>query len=159
MLWIKKALHDSGMLPHFLKLEITESVFIKDFEHVAEVIHQINSLGVQISIDDFGKGYSSLIHLLHLPIAEIKMDKNFIRGIDQHDKQAFFIKSIIDLAHGLQLNVVAEGIETPGERDLLLQLGCDELQGFLFSPPVSHVEMGKLLSSREMNGGRLLCSP
>jgi diguanylate cyclase (GGDEF)-like protein len=133
---IEKALLESGMSPKYLKLEITESVFIHNPEHVSEVINQIKSLGVSISIDDFGKGYSSLIHVLQLPIDEIKIDKDFIKGIDYNEKQAFFIKSIIDMAHGLQLNIVAEGIETEQERDLLIGMGCDELQGYLFSAPV-----------------------
>jgi diguanylate cyclase (GGDEF)-like protein len=133
---IEKALLESGLNPEYLKLEITESVFIHNPEHVSEVINQIKSLGVSISIDDFGKGYSSLIHVLQLPIDEIKIDKDFIKGIDQNEKQAFFIRSIIDMAHGLHLNIVAEGIETEHERDLLIDMGCDELQGYLFSPPV-----------------------
>lgn len=133
---IEKALLQSGMSPEYLKLEITESVFIHNPEHVSEVINQIKRLGVSISIDDFGKGYSSLIHVLQLPIDEIKIDKDFIKGIDQNEKQAFFIQSIIDMAHGLQLNVVVEGIETEKERDLLIEMGCDELQGYFFSAPV-----------------------
>jgi diguanylate cyclase (GGDEF)-like protein len=138
---IEKALADSGMSPDSLKLEITENVFIHDSQHVASIIHQIRRLGVHISIDDFGKGYSSLIHILQLPIDEIKIDQKFIKGIEQNEKQAFFIKSIIDMAHGLQLNIVAEGIETNSQREILIQMGCNELQGYLFSPPISQAEM------------------
>lgn len=143
---IEKALDESGMNPKYLKLEITESVFIKDPKHVADVINKIKSLGVLISIDDFGKGFSSLIHLLQLPIDEIKIDKQFITEIDQNEKKALLVKSMIDIAHGFHLNIVAEGIETKYERDLLIELGCDELQGYLFSPPISPNEMKKFLS-------------
>ncbi|RFU71479.1 EAL domain-containing protein [Peribacillus saganii] len=142
---IEKTLNESGMDPKYLKLEITESVFIKNPKHVAEVIHKLKSLGVLISIDDFGKGYSSLSQLLQLPIDEIKIDRQFIKDIDQHYKKELLVKSIFDIAHGLRLNVVAEGVETENERELLVQLGCDELQGYLFSPPVSRRDMEKFL--------------
>ncbi|PLT33331.1 bifunctional diguanylate cyclase/phosphodiesterase [Bacillus sp. V5-8f] len=142
---IKKTLDESGMDPKFLKLEITESVFIKDAKHVAEVIYKLKSLDVHISIDDFGKGYSSLYQLLHLPIDEIKIDRQFIEGIDQDVKKALLVSSVLDIAHGLDLNVVAEGVETEKERDLLVQMGCDELQGYLFSPPISKIKMAEFL--------------
>lgn len=145
---IEKALQESGLPPKYLKLEITESVFIKDAKRVAKIIQQIKKLGVLISIDDFGKGYSSFIHLLELPIDEIKIDSQFIMGIDQNEKQALLVKSLIDMAHGLNLNIVAEGVETFSERDLLIQAGCDELQGYLFSPPISNNEMKKFLREK-----------
>jgi diguanylate cyclase (GGDEF)-like protein len=137
ILWIEKALYESGLSPQYLKLEITESTFIKHPKRVVKMLHYIKSLGVQISIDDFGKGYSSFTHLLELPVDEIKIDKKLITGIDQNEKQELLAKSIIDLGHGLQLNIVAEGVENPNERDLLIQLGCDELQGYLFSFPLN----------------------
>lgn len=146
---IEKALNESGMDPEFLKLEITESVFIKDPKHVAEVIYKLKSLGVLISIDDFGKGYSSLYQLLQLPIDEIKIDRQFIKDIDQSDKKTLLVDSILDIAHGLRLNVVAEGVETENERDLLVQMGCDELQGYLFSPPISKTEIVKFLCTKD----------
>lgn len=145
---VKKALHETGLDPHLLKLEITESVFIKNPQHVAEVIHKLKELGVHISIDDFGKGFSSLYQLLKLPIDEIKIDRQFIRDIDLYENQQLLVKSIFDIAHGLKLNVVAEGVETENERDLLAQMGCDEIQGYLFSPPVNQEEMEKFLSDK-----------
>jgi diguanylate cyclase (GGDEF)-like protein len=145
ILWIEKALYESGLSPQYLKLEITESTFIKHPKRVVKMLHFIKSLGVQISIDDFGKGYSSFTHLLELPVDEIKIDKKLITGIDQNEKQELLAKSIIDLGHGLQLNIVAEGVENPNERDLLIQLGCDELQGYLFSFPLNPIEMKDFL--------------
>lgn len=144
---VKKVLNESGLTPEYLKLEITESVFIRNPEHVAEVIHRLKGMGVQISIDDFGKGYSSLYQLLYLPIDEIKIDRQFIRDIHQNDKQALLVKSILELARGLQLNVVAEGVETKLENEVLLQMGCYEIQGFLFSPPLAKEDIIKLLQA------------
>lgn len=141
ILWIQEALLETELDPRYLKIEITESVFIKNLEYVSEVISQIKALGVSVSIDDFGKGYSSLFHLLQLPIDEIKIDRNFIQGINQNEKQQFLVKSIIEMAQGLNLSIVAEGVETQKEKDILLAHGCDELQGYMFCPPLSSSEI------------------
>ncbi|WP_147534613.1 putative bifunctional diguanylate cyclase/phosphodiesterase [Bacillus marasmi] len=147
---IKKALFLSGLEAKYLKLEITESVFIKNTDYVANIIRQIKSLGVMISIDDFGKGYSAFIHLLKLPIDEIKIDRQFIKDIDQDEKKKLLVMSLIELAHGLQLNIVAEGIETNCEREMLMILGCDELQGYLFSKPLSTSKMETFLQTKTL---------
>lgn len=146
---IKKALDLSGMESKYLKLEITESVFIKDPMQVADVIYKLKKLGVHISIDDFGTGYSSMYQLLQLPFDEIKIDRQFITDIHQDEKKALLVNSVLDIAHGLHLNVVAEGVESVMERDLLLQMGCDEIQGYLFSPPVNQEEMRKFLAKTD----------
>lgn len=142
---VERALQISGLNPKYLKLEITESVFIKNPKHVAVTINKIKELGVFISIDDFGKGYSSLYQLLQLPIDEIKIDRQFIKDMDLDKRKVLLVKSIIDMGHGLDLNVVAEGVETEREKRILVELGCDELQGFLFSPPIRREEMAKYL--------------
>lgn len=148
---VKKALDDSGLEPSYLKLEITESVFISDQHQVAVQIRKLKELGVHISIDDFGKGYSSLYQLLQLPIDEIKIDRQFIANINNNDKKALMVKSIFDIAHGLKLNVVAEGVETWEECDILLNMGCDEIQGFLFSRPISKDDMDAfILNNKEL---------
>lgn len=145
---IKKALFLTGLEAKYLKLEITESVFIENTNHVAEIIKQIKSLGVMISIDDFGKGYSAFIHLLKLPIDEIKIDRQFIKDIDKDQKKTLLVQSLTDLAHGLQLNVVAEGIESINEKNMLVELGCDELQGYLFSVPLNATNMEAFLTQQ-----------
>lgn len=145
---IKKALFLTGLEAKYLKLEITESVFIENTNHVAEMITQIKSLGVMISIDDFGKGYSAFIHLLKLPIDEIKIDRQFIKDIDKDQKKALLVQSLIELAHGLQLNIVAEGIESIYEKNMLMELGCDELQGYLFSVPLNATNMESFLTQQ-----------
>jgi diguanylate cyclase (GGDEF)-like protein len=141
LLWIKKALDETNLQPEFLKIEITESVLIKNPHDVAEVISRINALGVMISIDDFGKGYSSLFNLLQLPFDEIKIDRKFVRELDKNEKQQIMVECIIKLAHKLNLNIVAEGVETKSESDLLVKMGCDELQGYLYCPPVSSTNL------------------
>ncbi|MCR2823518.1 putative bifunctional diguanylate cyclase/phosphodiesterase [Lederbergia panacisoli] len=143
---VKQALEISGLSPEYIKLEITESVFIKNLDYVTTVIKQLKEIGVKISIDDFGKGYSSLYPLLQLPIDEIKIDRQFISDIDQNMKKSRLVQSILSMAKGLQLNVVAEGIETKDERNTLMQMGCDELQGYLFSPPINAQEIETLFS-------------
>ncbi|MDL4840210.1 EAL domain-containing protein [Aquibacillus rhizosphaerae] len=143
---IDNVLNESGMDPKYLKLEITESVFIRNPQHVSSVIQKLKSLGVHISIDDFGKGYSSLNHLLELPIDEVKIDRMFIEGIDGNQKKALLVNSIFNIADGLNLNVVAEGVETEREKATLEEIGPVELQGYLFSPPVNKQEMENFLS-------------
>ncbi|WP_186579436.1 putative bifunctional diguanylate cyclase/phosphodiesterase [Aquibacillus kalidii] len=145
---VERVLKETGMDPNYLKLEITESVFIKDPEHVSVVIQKLKSLGVLISIDDFGKGYSSLNHLLELPIDEVKIDRLFIEGINFDEKKALLVNSILDIAQGLDLNVVAEGVETEDEKAKLEELGTVELQGYLFSPPINSQGMEKFLCKR-----------
>ncbi|WP_228409571.1 putative bifunctional diguanylate cyclase/phosphodiesterase [Radiobacillus deserti] len=148
---IEKVLTDSGLAPQYLKIEITESVFIKDPEHVVKVIEKLKSIGVLISIDDFGKGYSSLNHLLELPIDEVKIDRQFIEGIDLDPKKGLFVNSILDIARGLNLNLVAEGVETEWEKATLEEIGDFELQGYLFSRPVDMDGMERYLYSEITN--------
>lgn len=102
---------------------------------------QIQQLGVKVSIDDFGIGYSSLNQLLHLPINEVKLDRQFITGIERDEKKAAVVKMIIELAQTLQLNVVAEGVETEEESLLLRKIGCHELQGYYYSKPMSENQL------------------
>ena len=141
LLWIENALAETKLLPEFLKIEITESVLIKDPHNVAKIINKIKALGVMISIDDFGKGYSSLFNLLQLPFDEIKIDRRFVSELDKNEKQQLLVECIIKLAQKLELNIVAEGVETKSESDLLVKMGCDELQGYLYCPPVSHTDL------------------
>ncbi|MEH7379318.1 EAL domain-containing protein [Bacillus sp. JJ1533] len=150
---VKKALETSGLEPKYLKLEITESVFISDQVHVAEQIRKLKELGVQISIDDFGKGYSSLYQLLKLPIDEIKIDRKFIQNVDKNDKKAILVKAIFDIAHGLKLNVVAEGVETWDECGMLVEMGCDEIQGYLFSRPICKDDMVEFIQHKKVVEG------
>ncbi|MEL7285563.1 MAG: EAL domain-containing protein [Pseudomonadota bacterium] len=137
---IETALTDSGLEPSLLEIEITESTLIGDPEQIIKILHEIRQLGVRVAIDDFGTGYSSLSYLQRFPLDRIKVDRAFVRNIvaDESDKQ--IAEVIIQLGKTMGLNVIAEGVETTNQHDLLEVLGCDDVQGFLHSPPVSAVQ-------------------
>lgn len=137
---IESALTESGLEPSLLEIEITESTLIGDPEQIIKILHEIRQLGVRVAIDDFGTGYSSLSYLQRFPLDRIKVDRAFVRNIvaDESDKQ--IAEVIIQLGKTMGLNVIAEGVETTNQHDLLEVLGCDDVQGFLHSPPVSAVQ-------------------
>jgi len=127
-----------------LELEVTESIAMVDVEHATAALHQLKKLGLHISIDDFGTGYSSLSYLRQFPIQTLKIDKSFVRDIDADPDKAAIAASIIALAHSLQLQVIAEGVETEAQLEFLRERGCDEMQGFLFSGPVREANFRQL---------------
>ena len=133
---IKGALESSRLPPESLEIEVTESMFIDSFETAIEVLNGIRALGVRISLDDFGTGYSSLVHLQRLPIANLKIDRLFIREIAKDTDENAMISAIIDLAHKLSLSVVAEGVETGIQLEKLSGNQCDYFQGFFLSRPM-----------------------
>jgi EAL domain-containing protein (putative c-di-GMP-specific phosphodiesterase class I)/FixJ family two-component response regulator len=143
---ISDALTASGLRPELLELEITEGVLLKETQRALEKLAGLRQLGVRIAIDDFGTGYSSLAYLKHFPINVLKIDQSFIRDMLDHRADAAIIKAIILLGHSLSLELVAEGVETPGQSDALLALGCPVMQGFLFSQPVPFSQMSQFLS-------------
>lgn len=147
---VKNALLDTQLNPKYLQLEMTENVFINDFEKVSKTIIDLKKLGVSISIDDFGKGYSSLSHLLTLPINEVKLDKFFIQNINNDKRKEAVVKQTIKLSRDLNYKIVAEGVETIEELHYLRQMGCDEYQGYLFSKPLPHCEMEKLFNKESI---------
>jgi EAL domain-containing protein (putative c-di-GMP-specific phosphodiesterase class I) len=118
-------------------LEITESLLMADIEATVQKLKELRDMGLRIALDDFGTGYSSLAYLSRLPIDTIKIDRAFVRGMSEHRADESIITSIVSLAQALRLHVVAEGVETQQQADRLLALGCDQAQGYLFSPPVS----------------------
>ncbi|HVY04924.1 MAG TPA: EAL domain-containing protein [Burkholderiales bacterium] len=129
-----------------LDLEITESVIMENVDSIIPKLQTVRGLGVQIYIDDFGTGYSSLAYIARLPIHALKIDRSFVVGMTQNEDSLSIIKSVISLAHALKLRVVAEGVETQEQSDLLRKLECDELQGYLFSKPVAPENVPGLLS-------------
>ncbi|MBS1189317.1 MAG: hypothetical protein H6R10_1109 [Rhodocyclaceae bacterium] len=133
---VLNALKDSGLPADVLILEITESVLMEQARDPASILHSLRELGVRISIDDFGTGYSSLAYLKHLPADYLKIDRSFISDIPDDADAVAIVTGIMTLAHSLRLTVIAEGVETAAQRDQLARLGCDYLQGFLFSKPV-----------------------
>ena len=131
-----------------LTFEITENLFLSEFDRLAEVLEYICSLGVELSIDDYGTGYSSLSRLRRLPVSELKIDQSFIKEmVDNKDDEAV-VHSTIELAHNLGLAVVAEGVENKSALDLLIKLGCDTIQGFLISKPLPAEKFNAFIKQR-----------
>ena len=133
---VNAALAESGLAPHFLELELTESVLIQDAEKSLSAIERLKDLGVKLSIDDFGTGYSSLAYLRRLPVDKLKIDQSFVREITARADDAAIALSIITLAHMLNKKVIAEGVETEEQLMFLREHGCDEFQGYYFSRPL-----------------------
>jgi EAL domain-containing protein (putative c-di-GMP-specific phosphodiesterase class I) len=133
---IRSALEKSGLEPHLLELEITESMLIQNPEKVIRVLNEIKKLGVRLAIDDFGTGYSSLGQIKRFPIDTLKVDRSFIRDLDKNPEDRAITEAIIAMGKTLSLTVVAEGVETREQETLLRQQSCDEMQGFYFSRPL-----------------------
>jgi len=129
-------LRQSGANPYRLKLELTESMLLSDFEEVIARMTELRSIGVGFALDDFGTGYSSLSYLKQLPLDQLKIDQSFVRDVLTDPNDAAIARTILTLAASLDLNVVAEGVETVGQRDFLMQCGCKAFQGYLFGRPV-----------------------
>jgi len=143
---VSRALSSSGFPAKCLELELTESCVMRDLRTSAERMRQIRELGVSIAIDDFGTGYSSLSYLHKLPLDSLKIDQCFLRGIAKVDGTLPVVQSIVRLAHGMHLNVVAEGVETREELELVRLAGCDQAQGHLCGQPLRAREVEKLLA-------------
>jgi diguanylate cyclase (GGDEF)-like protein/PAS domain S-box-containing protein len=137
---IAAVLHETGLEPHYLEIELTESLVMTDVEHAIEMLRQLKLLGVKLSIDDFGTGYSSLSYLKRFPIDVLKIDQSFVRDIAVDFNDAAITVSIISLGHNLKLKVIAEGVETEEQLAYLRHHGCDEVQGYLFSRPLPAAE-------------------
>lgn len=134
---VSNVLVKHGVPPHCLCLEVTESVFInREAERVIDMLQRLSNLGVMLSLDDFGTGYSSLGYLREMPFRQLKVDRGFIREANTDPKRAKLLAGIVALARGLDLHVVAEGVETEGELTLVRSLGCEAVQGFYFARPV-----------------------
>jgi diguanylate cyclase (GGDEF)-like protein/PAS domain S-box-containing protein len=147
---IKSALEDSGMAPHLLELEITESMVMHNPAHLIAVLHSIKKLGVRLAIDDFGTGYSSLAQLKNFPVDTLKVDRSFIRNLPQDSEDKAITEAIIAMGRILSLTVVAEGVETQAQEDFLRNHICDEMQGFYFSKPIEPDQFGELLRKHNL---------
>jgi EAL domain-containing protein (putative c-di-GMP-specific phosphodiesterase class I) len=133
---IKKAIGIDAHAAAGLELEITESLIMEDVEHSVATLQAIRVMDVTIAIDDFGTGFSSLSYLSKLPVDTLKIDRSFVNDMTAGETGLALVSTIINLAHSLKLNVVAEGVETEEQSHLLQLLNCDEMQGYLFSKPV-----------------------
>jgi EAL domain-containing protein (putative c-di-GMP-specific phosphodiesterase class I) len=149
---IARVIEDTTLDPADLELEITESSIMRSPEQAVTKLQALDRLGIRLSIDDFGTGYSSLGHLKRFPIRTLKIDQSFIQDITTDANDAAIAQAIIALAESLQLKVIAEGVETKDQLDLLRRYHCDEMQGYLFARPMPANKLLELLQS----GSRLI---
>ncbi|WBS04628.1 EAL domain-containing protein [Pseudoduganella sp. SL102] len=147
---VSKALRDNGVAPRWLEVELTESVMMHDSEHTQMQLNELSAMGVSISLDDFGTGYSSLGYLSRFRLDKLKIDQTFVKNITTDPRSAAIARATTALAHGLNLVVVAEGVETEGQLAFLRDMGCDKIQGYLFSRPLPVDELSVLLLEQRM---------
>jgi EAL domain-containing protein (putative c-di-GMP-specific phosphodiesterase class I) len=145
---ISSALTDTGMEAAALDIEITETTIVRDLEWASTMLGEVRDMGIGIAIDDFGTGYNSLSYLKHFPVTALKIDRSFVGeiGIDTFDEA--ISSAVAALGKALQIRVIAEGVETRRQFDSLRALGCDELQGFYFAPPLDAMHMTSKLAVR-----------
>ena len=142
---VSEVLRETGLEAQCLELEITESMVMEDAPRFIRILGELRQLGVQTSIDDFGTGYSSLSYLRRFPVHRLKVDRSFVTDVTTNPEDAAIVRTIIALGHNLGLKVIAEGVETPAQLEFLRRIDCDEVQGFIFSPPVPAASLGQML--------------
>ncbi|HEU0292884.1 MAG TPA: EAL domain-containing protein, partial [Anaerolineales bacterium] len=145
---IKQVLLETGLPPDGLRLEVTESVAMRDLAHSIRVLQDLDSMKVQVSLDDFGNGYSSLGYLKSFPLKILKIDRSFIKDIEVDKNSEAITTAIISMAHTLNLEVIAEGVEKEEQLSFLKAQFCDKVQGFLLSPPLVAEELGRMMSNQ-----------
>jgi EAL domain-containing protein (putative c-di-GMP-specific phosphodiesterase class I) len=151
-----------GVDPRALELELTESVLMEAAQKHNEALERLRRLGVQLAIDDFGTGYSSLSYLRRFPFDRIKIDKSFIDDLATQNEGIEIVRAIVTLANGLGMSTIAEGVESAVQVDKLRELGCDQIQGYVFSPPRPAADVAGLLArklERAENGGGVAENP
>ncbi|GGD58639.1 EAL domain-containing protein [Caballeronia grimmiae] len=142
---VTSVLEETGLEPRYLELELTESAIMRNAEDAVAMLSELSALGIGIAIDDFGTGYSSLSYLKRFPVHRLKIDRSFVADIGSSGDDETITSAIIALAHSLELQVIAEGVETPAQHEFLRERDCDEMQGFLFSRPMPHDAIPGLL--------------
>jgi EAL domain-containing protein (putative c-di-GMP-specific phosphodiesterase class I) len=151
---VQRVLLETGVAPASLKLELTESAVMADAEHALAVFAQLKALGVRVSLDDFGTGYSSLSYLRRLPIDTLKIDRSFVSQLDRFDDKRQIVEVVLMLARALQLDVVAEGVETDAELQLLRDMGSDFVQGYFYYRPLAPEAAEAVLAEQGERGRR-----
>lgn len=142
---IRECLQASNIDPKYLIVEVTESVMMENIDSSLTILKEIREMGCSIALDDFGTGYSSLVYLKNIPVTHVKIDRSFVADIETNQKDATLVKSVISMAHGMGLKVTAEGVENRRQVDMLLEYGCDEMQGFLLSKPVDSEKVTEII--------------
>lgn len=148
---VAAALAESGLPSSRLELEITEAVLIRDDEEALAILHQFREMNVRISLDDFGTGYSSLSYLQRFPFDKIKIDRSFVNDITEAGGSSAIVKAVVNIALARGMTTTAEGVETETQRQILRKLGCTQMQGYIFSPPVPAKQLEKLLVGEASN--------
>ena len=143
---VRRTLVETGLDPTLLELEITESVLMGDVDGALATLKSLRGDGVCLALDDFGTGFSSLLYLKKFPIGRIKIARDFVRDITIDPRDAAIAATVINMASSLSMQAIAEGVETLEQADLLRKLGCPEVQGFYFSPPLKAEEFERLFS-------------
>ena len=146
---ITKILDEEGLPPHYLELELTERVAMYKPEEAIAIMQTLNKKGIRLSIDDFGTGYSSLSYLKRFPISKLKIDRSFVSHVQEDSDDRAIISTIIDLANNLGLMTIAEGVENEQQLEFLRMQGCNEVQGYFFSPPTTAEEIERMTSWSE----------
>jgi len=148
---IHKTLGETGLPADYLEVEITESILVQDVEKTLGIFHQLKTMGIRIAVDDFGTGYSSLSYLKRFPLSRLKIDQSFVCDLVENRDDQAIASATINLGHSLSLTVIAEGVETEAQLNILRTLGCDEVQGYFFSKPMPAMEMGRYLEESNAN--------
>ncbi len=147
--YIQEVINKSGLDPSCLNIEITESIIVENREMIIERCNQIQSLGVQIQIDDFGSGYSSLSYLSQFQFNALKIDRSFIEKIHHHSSDSQIVEAIVALSHRLGIEVIAEGVENENQIDQLKSIGCQLAQGFFLSQPLNSIDATRYLINHD----------
>jgi EAL domain-containing protein (putative c-di-GMP-specific phosphodiesterase class I) len=142
---LERLLQDLEIAPEFIELELTETVLAKNIDRAQSILKQLAQMGCQLALDDFGTGYSSLGYLKRFPVSALKIDRAFICNLHQDHRDLAIVETIVALGRGLNLRVVAEGVETNEQVLLLQQLGCTHAQGYRITPPLATYEVSKFL--------------
>jgi diguanylate cyclase (GGDEF)-like protein/PAS domain S-box-containing protein len=145
---VAQILQETGLDPHFLELEITESIAMRDAALTSDKLGKLSEMGILFSLDDFGKGYSSLNYLKKFPIRKLKIDQSFISGLKEDPDDQAIVNAVVQMAHSLKLRVVAEGVETDDQMLFLRSCNCDQMQGYLYSEPLPIEAFQKFVMSR-----------
>jgi PAS domain S-box-containing protein/diguanylate cyclase (GGDEF)-like protein len=157
---VGRILAETGLEPALLELELTESASMDDPQKTFDILRKLKDMGVRLAIDDFGTGYSNLNYLKRFPVDKIKLDQSFVRDLTTDPDDLSISRAVIAMAHGLRLEVIAEGVETEGQLALLAQNGCDEIQGYLFSRPVAPAECALMLrAEKSLSLAKLMPQP
>jgi len=154
--WVKRVadiLSETGLEPHYLELELTESMLMHNVERAIATMRELQAIGVNFAIDDFGTGYSSLSALKNFPVARLKIDRSFIRNLPDDAGERDIAAAVISLGQKLNMRVIAEGVETEEQLAFLRDNNCDEVQGYLFSKPVGAAAVADMCQSARRREG------